>query len=214
MELFLGKDATICTFYPSMETMKDKILHTFTIPEEDIETQHAFLQAWGPQTLQEPGLGGRVAKQMKDTRGNYTRIAREELYRLLHIPKPPLNASMIMKEEWKEALDTLRNEDKWHIVELPDGQIDPHGSTAIHGVVAKVIVESYYDPSKKVDLTLEQVSFFFYLLELTMEDKNLSHVDGHVQAHNMKLLEDKIVDVIPMLKKFQILDNPHEEEYA
>jgi len=30
----------------------------------------------------------------------------------------------------------------------------------------------------------------------------------------MKLLEDKIVDVVPMLKKFQILDHPHEEEYA
>jgi hypothetical protein len=30
----------------------------------------------------------------------------------------------------------------------------------------------------------------------------------------MKLLEDKIVDVIPMLKKFQILDHPHEGEYA
>jgi hypothetical protein len=40
--------------------------------------------------LQEPSLGGRVAKQMKDTRDNYTRIAREELYRLLHILKPPL----------------------------------------------------------------------------------------------------------------------------
>jgi hypothetical protein len=47
-----------------------------------------------------------------------------------------------------------------------------------------------------------------------MEDKNLSHVDGEVQAHNMKLLEDKIVDVIPILQKFQILNHPHEEEYA
>jgi hypothetical protein len=47
-----------------------------------------------------------------------------------------------------------------------------------------------------------------------MEDKNLSHVDEQVQAYNMKLLEDKIVDVIPMSKKFQILNYPHEEEYA
>jgi hypothetical protein len=100
------------------------------------------------------------------------------------------------------------------IAELPDGQIDPYGSIAIHGAMAKVIVGSHYDPSKKVDLTLEQVFFFFYLLELAMEDKNLSHVDGQVQTHNMKLLEDKIVDVIRMLKKFQILDHPHEEEYA
>jgi hypothetical protein len=53
-----------------------------------------------------------------------------------------------------------------------------------------------------VDLTLEQASFFFYLLELAMEDKNLSHMDGWIQAHNMKLLENKIVDVIIMLKKF------------
>jgi hypothetical protein len=30
----------------------------------------------------------------------------------------------------------------------------------------------------------------------------------------MKLLEDKIVNVIPMLKKLQILDHPDEEEYA
>jgi hypothetical protein len=30
----------------------------------------------------------------------------------------------------------------------------------------------------------------------------------------MKILEDKIVDVIPILNKFQILDHPHEEEYA
>ncbi len=213
-ELLLGKDVTICTFYPSMETMKDAILHTFAIPEEDTETRQAFLQAWGPQTLQQLGRGGWVAKQMRDTRGNYTRITPEELNRLLHIPKPPLNASMTMKEEWKEALDTLRNEDKWRIAELPDGQIDPYGSITIHGAMAKVIVGSHYDPSKKVDLTLEQASFFFYLLELAMEDKNLSHVDGRVQAHNMKLLEDKIVDVIPMLKKFQILDHPHEEEYA
>jgi hypothetical protein len=44
--------------------------------------------------------------------------------------------------------------------------------------VAKVIVGSHYDPFKKVDLTLEQASFFFYLLELGMEDKNLSHMDG------------------------------------
>jgi hypothetical protein len=44
--------------------------------------------------------------------------------------------------------------------------------------VAKVIVGSHYETSKKVDLTLEQDSFFFYLLELVMEDKNLSHVDG------------------------------------
>jgi hypothetical protein len=37
-ELFLRKDATICTFYPSMETMKEAILHTFAILEEDTET--------------------------------------------------------------------------------------------------------------------------------------------------------------------------------
>jgi hypothetical protein len=65
-----------------------------------------------------------------------------------------------MKEEWKEALDTLRNEDKWCIAELPNKQIDPYGSTSIHGAVAKVIVGSHYDLSKKMDLTLEQVFFF------------------------------------------------------
>jgi hypothetical protein len=92
---------------------------------------------------------------MKDTRGNYTRIVREELYCLLHIPKPPLHASMIVKEEWKEVLDTLRVENKWHIVELPNGQIDPYGFITIHGVVVKVIVGPHYDPSKKVDLTSE-----------------------------------------------------------
>jgi hypothetical protein len=119
-----------------------------------------------------------------------------------------------MKEEWKEALDTLRNENKWRIAKLPYGQIDPYGSTTIHETSAKVIMGSHYNPSKKVDLTLEQVFFIFYLLELAMEDKNLSHVDGRIPAHNMKLLEDKIVDVIPMLKKFQILDHPLEEEYA
>jgi hypothetical protein len=43
---------------------------------------------------------------MKDTRGNYTKIAQEELYCLLHILKPPLNAPMVVKEEWKEVLDT------------------------------------------------------------------------------------------------------------
>jgi hypothetical protein len=47
-----------------------------------------------------------------------------------------------------------------------------------------------------------------------MEDKNLSHVDGRVQAYNMKFLEDKIMNLIPMLKKFQIMYHPHEEEYA
>ncbi len=95
--------------------------------------------------------------------------------------------------------------EKWRQVvhyKLLDGQIDPYGSASIHGVLAKVIVGSHYDPSKKVDLTLEQASFFFYLLELAMEDKNLSHMDGWIQAHNMKLLENKIVDVIIMLKKF------------
>jgi hypothetical protein len=99
---------------------------------------------------------------MKDTRGNYTRIVQEELYYLLHILKPPLNASMIVKEEWKEVLDILRNEDKWRIAKLPYGQIDPYGFTSIHGVVAKVIVGSHYDPFKKVDVTLE--IFFLFLL--------------------------------------------------
>jgi hypothetical protein len=56
---------------------------------------------------------------------------------------------MIVKEEWKEVLDILRNEDKWCIVKLPNGQINPYGSTSIHGVVAKVIVGSHYDPSKR-----------------------------------------------------------------
>jgi hypothetical protein len=37
-EMFLGKDATICTLYPSMEIMKDAILHTFAILEEDTKT--------------------------------------------------------------------------------------------------------------------------------------------------------------------------------
>jgi len=73
---------------------------------------------------------------------------------------------MIVKEEWKEALDTLRNEDKWPIVELLDVQIDPYGSTTIHGIMAKVIVGSHYNPSKKVDLTLEQVFFFFFFFLL------------------------------------------------
>jgi hypothetical protein len=36
--MFLGKDAIICTLYPLTETMKDAILHTFEIPEDDIET--------------------------------------------------------------------------------------------------------------------------------------------------------------------------------
>jgi hypothetical protein len=85
---------------------------------------------------------------------------------------------MIMKEEWKITLDIVRNEDKWHITKLPNGQIDPYDYTSIHGTVAKIIMGSYYDPSQNVDLTLEQASSFFYLLEPTMEDKNLSHVDG------------------------------------
>jgi hypothetical protein len=34
-ELFLGKYATICTLYPLMEMMKNAILHTFAILEED-----------------------------------------------------------------------------------------------------------------------------------------------------------------------------------
>jgi hypothetical protein len=37
-ELVLGKDATICTLYPSMEMMKDAILDTFAILEEDTKT--------------------------------------------------------------------------------------------------------------------------------------------------------------------------------
>jgi hypothetical protein len=37
-ELFLRKDATIWTLYPSMEIMKDAILHTFVILEEDTKT--------------------------------------------------------------------------------------------------------------------------------------------------------------------------------
>ncbi len=37
-ELFLGKDATIYIFYPSMEILKDAILHTFAILEEDTKT--------------------------------------------------------------------------------------------------------------------------------------------------------------------------------
>jgi len=35
--------------------------------------------------------------------------------------------------------------------------------------MAKAIVGSHYDPSKEVDLTLEQASFFFYLLELAIK---------------------------------------------
>jgi hypothetical protein len=85
---------------------------------------------------------------------------------------------MIVKEKWKEVLNILRNEHKWCIAKLPNGQIDPYSSTSIHGVMVKVIVGSHYDPPKKVDLTLVQAYFLFYLLELVMEDKNLSHVDG------------------------------------
>jgi hypothetical protein len=96
---------------------------------------------------------------------------------------------MAIKEDWKEVLDTLKNEDKWHIKELLDGQIDPYGSTTIHGRVTKVIVRSHSDPSKKVDFTLSQVFFFFFFffsicLELVMEDENLSHVDRRIQAYN------------------------------
>jgi len=54
-----------------------------------------------------------------------------------------------MKEEWKEALDTLRNEDNWRIAKLLDGQIDPYGPTTIHGAVDKVIVGSHYDSFKR-----------------------------------------------------------------
>jgi hypothetical protein len=50
-ELFLGKDAIICTLYPSMEMMKDAILHTFVIRKKDTKTQQVFFHAWGPQTL-------------------------------------------------------------------------------------------------------------------------------------------------------------------
>jgi hypothetical protein len=34
-ELFLGKYAISCTLYPSMEMMKDAILHTFVVCKED-----------------------------------------------------------------------------------------------------------------------------------------------------------------------------------
>jgi hypothetical protein len=69
-------------------------------------------------------------------------------------------------EEWKEVLDILINEDKWRIAKLPDGQIDPYGSTSIHGVVVTIIVGSHYDPSKKLDLTLE--IFLVFLLVGTL----------------------------------------------
>jgi hypothetical protein len=47
--------------------------------------------------------------------------------------------------------------DKWHIVELLDRQIDPYGSTTIHGIVVKAIVGSHYETCKKVDIISEQV---------------------------------------------------------
>jgi hypothetical protein len=69
---------------------------------------------------------------------------------------------MIVKEEWKEVLDILRNENKWRITKLPDGQIDPYGSTSIHGVVAKVIVGSHTILLKGGPHL--RASFFFFLL--------------------------------------------------
>ncbi len=50
----------------------------------------------------------RVSRKSRDARGHMTRVMKDELYRLLEIPKPPANETTEVKAVWNLYLLALQ----------------------------------------------------------------------------------------------------------
>ena len=93
------------TLYPSEEVVKECILSTFDITEEDLATRAKIDKEWGPLGEGKQGsLQHFAMKNIRDRRGLMTSELRNEFYRLIDHPKPEDDVDGSKIEAWKEYL--------------------------------------------------------------------------------------------------------------
>jgi hypothetical protein len=65
-----------------------------------VESKNAFYKVWAPQTNKVCGLGSLIGKKIRNICGYYMNLVKDELYQMLEVPKPPLNASLEHQKSW------------------------------------------------------------------------------------------------------------------
>ena len=109
----LGRNPSTSSIHPGQESIKRAILEDFGVLDDPIVCKQ-FDQAWGPQSSMEPGLQSRVSRKFRDARGHMTRVMKDELYRLLEIPKPPANETTEVKAVWRNKLAVMQEGTNFH----------------------------------------------------------------------------------------------------
>lgn len=109
-EMLLGKEPLIVQMYPKDEHLKNAILDTFGIADDNIVVRTEFENAWGkqPKDSKQGSLKSLVGSKVRLKRGEITRVARKELYRLLNAPKPPESELLEKRRDWYAKLEDWR----------------------------------------------------------------------------------------------------------
>jgi len=94
------------TMYPTELTMAEAILMTFDVDGDNTACAR-FFSEWDSNTGS-GDLKKLVMKNVHDRQGTIVGELKEELYRLLDLPKPKRNATLLEKETWRKALEQKR----------------------------------------------------------------------------------------------------------
>jgi hypothetical protein len=81
---------------------------------------------------------------------------------------------------------------------------DPWGSDAVHASLCRALHGTHYDRHKEVSLSVEMASFYFHVLTLAMEDRNLQGNERLVLVGELKGMERKIKEWQPYMRRLNI----------
>lgn len=95
------------TMYPTEDTLVECILAAFNIPPDDHTTREMFMKEWGPLGDEESSLHSFATSNIRERRGSITRDLRNELYKVLEVTKPEVDATPQDLQTYATQLQTL-----------------------------------------------------------------------------------------------------------
>ena len=109
-EVLLGKEPLIVQMYPKPKHLKNAILDTFGIEDDNIVVRTEFENAWRkqPKDSKQGSLKSLVDLKVRLRKEEITRVAHKELYCLLNAPKSPKSELLEKRGDWHAKLQ------EWH----------------------------------------------------------------------------------------------------
>lgn len=183
---FLWGTNAECCVQPRADVLKTKILEELRVRDDDVQTLHAFENAWavGPDGNTRSRLQSKALQYMTSARGRYTSTVRRELQSLLGIPDMPHTDDPEVIQAWRsDKLARMGDRNQWRT-----SGSDPFGASVVHDSIARAKGGVNYQRDGVLVLKPETVAWLVYVVSFSMMRLNVEI---------MKIILSNLIEELP-----------------